>query len=136
MAKSSEQTQNLPQITGNGVIPYGIQHIEQRMRQTFPTRSLSEGNVAPNMSRNNDDDEFDETNDPNKPPPVLTSSSEPIVRTVKGHYTKVDNSKHQTNISSFNAEHNEIIKSFNDNFDPRESVCAFLFPTLAYYREI
>ena len=133
MTKLSDQTQDSPQITGNGMLPYRIQHIEQRMRQTFSERSLSEGNVAPNMPRNNDD-EFDENNDPIKPPPISTSSSEPIVRTIDGNFTKVDNSKHKTNISSNNVKDNVIINSFNYNYDPREGICV-VFISDRDYRE-
>ena len=132
MSKSSDQTHNLPPLIGNGALPQGIQDIDQRMRQTFANRSLSEGNAAPNMHRNNDDDEFDENNDsdPNKPPPLLTSTSEPIYRTFEGNLTKYNNSVHKTNISSFNAEHNEVKNSFNDNYSvssSRQGLCRSFF---------
>jgi hypothetical protein len=71
------------------------------------------------MSRNNDDEDEESdgnNNDPNKPPPLSTSSSEPIYKTFKGNVVKHDNSVHKTNISSFNAENNEVIDCFNSNY--------------------
>jgi len=113
------QTQSM----GNGVLPQSIQFIGQRARalQTFPNRSLSEGNVPQNMPRNNneDDEEFDESNDPNRPPP-LSTSSEPIIRTFEGNYIKHDNSVHKTNISSYNAERNKLENCFNYNYSSRQ----------------
>ena len=109
------------------MLPQSIQFIGQRTLQTFPNRSLSEGNVPPNMPRNNnhdDDEEFDERNDPNRPPP-LSTSSEPIIRTFEGNYTKHDNSVHKTNISSYNTEGNTIENSFNYNYSSRQSLCFF-----------
>ena len=107
------------------VLPQSIQFIDQRMRQTFesPGRSLSEGNVPLNVPRNNDE-EFDESNS-NKPPPLLTSSSEPIFRTIEGNVIKHDNSSHIMNISSYNAEGNEIKDCFNYNYSSRQSLCPF-----------
>jgi hypothetical protein len=103
------------------------------MYQTFsPNRSSSEGNAAPNMSRNNDDDDDDESDGNNNDPPLpSTSSKEPIYTTYTGNVIKHDNSVHKTNVSSFNAEDNEIINCFNNNYvvDPRQSLCfLFFFP--------
>ena len=142
MTKASDQTPKLPQFMADGVLPHSIQHIGQTMHQTFrfsnSTRSLSEENVVPNIPRNNDDDD-DEYNDPNKPPPqaVSTSSSGPIFRTFEGNLTKHDNSVHQMNILSFNAENNTIKDSFNNNVlvdSSRQCLCRFffLFKFLAY----
>ena len=114
--ESSDQTQVM------GVIPQSIQFIDQRMRQTFQNRSFSEGNVPSNMPGNNDEEEFDESN-PNRPPPLLTSSSEPIFRTIEGNVIKHDNSSHITNISSYNAKDNEIENSFNYNYSSQQSLC-------------
>jgi activator of HSP90 ATPase len=113
-----DQAPNLPQQVENSVLPH-LQHFEQRMRQTFSKpkgqpQSSSEVNVVQNFPRNNDNDGFDGNNDPNNPPPVSTSSSGPTVRTIKGNYTKHDNSEHKLNISSFNVEDNEVIDSFNN----------------------
>ena len=129
MTKLSDQTQDSPQITGNGMLPYSLQRIKQRMRQTFSKRSISEGSVVPNMPRNNDDEEFDGNNNPTKPPPITTSFSEPIVRNFKGNLTKFDNSKHETNVSCNNVKNNVIKDSFNNDYDPREGkiCCHFYF---------
>jgi len=113
--QSKDQTPNQPQQVESIVLPR-LQHLEQKMRQTFSNpegqpRSLSEVNVVPNLHRNNGDDEFDGNNEP---PPVSTSSSGPTVRTIKGNYTKYDNSDHTTNISSHNVKGNTVINSFND----------------------
>lgn len=119
MNEASDQTPRLPPFLENSVLPHSVRHIEQRMLQTFSNSTQSEGNAVSNMPRNNDDEEFDENNDsdPNKPPTVSTSSSSrPTIRTVKGNLTKHDNSFRKTNISSFNAEYNEIENSFNDNY--------------------
>jgi hypothetical protein len=125
MAKPSDQTQ---QVMGNDVLSQGVQFVGQRMRQTLGKKSLSEGNVPPNMSRNNDDDEeFDENNDRSKKPPLLTSSSEPIYRTIEGNYIKHDNSVHETNISSHNTEGNKIENCFNHNYSSRQSLCRLFF---------
>jgi hypothetical protein len=120
MAKSSDQTQ----FMGNDVLSQGIQHIGPQSWQTFGNRSLSEENVAPNMSRNSDDDndDFDENNDRNKPPP---SSSEPIYRTFEGNVIKHDNRVYKTKISSYNAERNKIKNAFNYNYSP--GLCRFFF---------
>ena len=109
------------------MLPQSVQFIDQRMRQTFGNRSLSDGNVPPNMPRNNyeDDEEFDESNDSNRPLPPLSTSSEPIIRTFEGNYTKHDNSVHKTNISSHNAERNKVENCFNYNYSSRQSLCLF-----------
>ena len=131
MSTSSDQTQTM-----EGVLPQSIQYIEQRMRKTFANRSLSEGNAVPNVIRNGDDDDDDddesenEINIPNKPLPLPISSSEPIYRTYKGNLTKFDNSVHETNIMSKNAEYNEIRHSFNYNYSvgpSRKGLCGFFF---------
>ena len=111
-----------PQSKSQVVPPY-IQHINQRMRQTFSNskesgqiRPSSEENGVPNMPRNtDDDDEQDEEPMPSSTSktPLSSSSSGPIIRTFKGNVIKRDNSVHETNISSFNAERNEINNSFN-----------------------
>ena len=111
------------------MLPQSVQFIDWRMRQTFENRSLSDGNVPPNsMPRNNyeddEDSEFDESNDPNRPPP-LSTSSEPIIRTIIGDYTKHDNSVYKTNISSYNAERNTIL---NYDYSSRQGLCLFPSP--------
>ena len=123
MIKSSDQTQ----FMGNGVLPQSIQNVGHRMRQTFQNRSLSEGNVPPNMPRNNneDDNELDEGNDPNRPPPLSTSSSEPIFKTYEGNVVKHDNSQRITNILSYNTKGNVIENSFNHNHSSPQSLCLF-----------
>ncbi|KAF8816183.1 hypothetical protein BYT27DRAFT_6466950 [Phlegmacium glaucopus] len=64
------------------------------------------------------------SNVPNIPPPVSassgfnfppSSSGGPIFRTINGNLTKYDDSFHQTNLNSFNTEHNTFTDSFNDN---------------------
>ena len=124
MTSASDQAHNLPQSMENSMLPQGIQRIEQRMRQI----NSREG-FTPNMSRNNDDGGSDE-NDRNKRPPVSTSSSEPIHRTIKGNFTKYDNSVRKTNISSFNVKDNTIRNSFNSTNtlvdSSRECLCLFV----------
>jgi len=110
------QTPKLPQLIGNSGLPQSIQEIDQRFRQAFWNRSLSEGDALPNtMPGNNDDDESGDNNDSNKPPLLSTSSSEPIYTTYKGKLTKYDNSIRETNISSDNTEGNLNRNSFNDD---------------------
>ena len=46
------------------------------------------------MPRINDDEKFDEINR-NRPPPLSTSSSKPIFRTIEGNFIKHDNSVHE-----------------------------------------
>jgi len=108
-------THKSPQLLGNSTIQQGVHQIDRSFRQAFSNRSLSEGNVVPNMPRNNDDDESDENDGSYKPPPPLsTSSSEPIYTTYKGNLTKYDNSVRETNVSSYNTKDNKIINAFND----------------------
>ena len=94
MIKSTDQTQLIGNATG--VLPQSIQSIDQRMHQAFqnPGRSLFERKDTPNMPRINDDEKFDEINR-NRPPPLLTSSSKPIFRTIEGNFIKHDNSVHE-----------------------------------------
>ena len=60
--------------------------------------------------------------DPNKPPPVSTSSRGPTIRTINGNFTKFNNSVHQKNISSHNVKGNTVINSCNYNCS-----CRFCF---------
>jgi len=122
--QASNQTPRLPQFLES--VPPNIQHIGQRMRQTFSGTSKqadcpmgnsnsSSSNFGPNnnaYSRHSYGN-----NDPNKPPPVSTASSGPIHTTIKGNLTKYDTSVHETNISSNNVAHNRIINCFNPNWE-------------------
>ena len=109
------------------MLPQSIQFIG------LANRSLSEGNVLPIMPRNNslsdDDEEFDESNDPNRLPP-LSTSSEPIIRTFKGNYIKHDN-VYKTNISSYNEYRDNILNCFNNNYSSIQSLCLPPPPFLA-----
>ena len=63
-----------------------------------------------------------ENGDPNKPPPVSTSSRGLTIRTIEGNLTVYDNTVHQTNISSHNVKGNKVINSFNP-----KCLCRFCF---------
>ena len=115
MTKSLDQTHNFPQIP----------QIDKMFRQAFSNRSQSEGNVAQNIPRNNDDNNV---NDSNKPPPLSTSSSEPIYTIYNGNLTKKDFSVHRTYVSCNNSEGNVIRNSFNDKTSDdylRQGLCRF-----------
>ena len=99
--KSSDQAQ----LMLNGVLPKNIQVIDQRMRQ--PSRTRTDAYLRENFHRIcleltliNDDEEFDEINR-NRSPPLSTSSTKPIFRTIEGNFIKHDNSVHEWDQNAF-----------------------------------
>lgn len=93
--------------------------VDHPMGNSTTSNSGSYNNAYPHHSSSNQ----------SFPPRASASSSGPIFRTIDGDFIRLDTSRRQTNISSFNAEHNTIKNSFNNNsFDSSGKCwCHFCF---------
>ncbi|KAF8816162.1 hypothetical protein BYT27DRAFT_6466291 [Phlegmacium glaucopus] len=83
------------------------------MREPAMVQFLSQPTAAHPVDNNVPNNPSSESTSGFNFPP--SSSGGPIFRTIHGNMTKYDDTVHQTNLNSFNTEHNTIKDSFNDN---------------------